>query len=488
MSNGRNYIRRGISYLKRNGIAKTVNKGWERLAADRAQKGYAPGKADEEELAAQRRKSFQNPYKFSILVPVYETDQDLFEKMLRSVVEQTYGNWELIIADASRDDSRRSVVRSVSEEYNSLGNDGFGSVFDKIRYFHVKENKGISDNTNVALAKAVGDYICLLDHDDLLEKSALFDIMTSIETAESKGRSSESIAKVLVAYSDEDKVSEDGVHYFDVNYKPDFDPVLLCTNNYICHFLVVDTNLAKSVGGFRSEYDGAQDHDFILRCTEGIRHDQIIHIPKVLYHWRSTPGSTAENPDAKLYAYRAGKAAVQSAFERAGIEAKITDSPHLGFFDIEYKRLHRPVLSLSYEEFKTMTEEERDGLECDFLMILSSSLIPVDGEYLADMESCMNLPYVGAVTGKIIGHDLKVESAGYDVGTEGQKNARFAGLRASFSGYMHRASLHQLVGAFTQDCVLLRKDAIDHMYPEIGLKPGYYIYYMPKAVFKRKKK
>ena len=488
MSNKRHYIKRGISYLKRNGILKTINKGLERLEADKAQKGYVAYHAGDAELAAQRSKKFQNQYKFSILVPAYETNPDLFKQMTESVIGQTYGNWELIIADASRDDSRRDIVRKLSEEYNPSARDDFGSVFDKIRYYHLEENKGISGNTNEALDKSSGDYICLLDHDDLLENTALFDIMAAIEAMERAARSSESIAKILVAYSDEDKVSEDGTRYFDVHNKPDFDPVLLKTNNYICHFLVVDTNLAKSVGGFLSEYDGAQDHDFILRCTEGIRPDQIIHVPKVLYHWRSTFGSTSENPDAKLYAYRAGKAAVKSAFERAGIEAKITDSPHLGFFDIEYKRLHRPVLSISSEEFMTMTEEERDRLDCDFLMILSSALVPVDGEYIADMESCMNLPYVGAVTGKIIGRNQKVESAGYDAGADGQKKARFAGLNASFSGYMHRASLHQLVGAFTQDCVLLRKDAIDHMYPEIGLKPGYYIYYMPKAVFKRKKK
>lgn len=488
MSNGRNYIRRGISYLKRNGISKTINKGLERLAADKMQKGYAPSQADEGELLAQRGKRFQNPYKFSILVPVYETDPDLFGKMLESVIGQTYGNWELIITDASRDDSRRSVVRSVSEECNVLERDNFGSVFDKIRYFYLKENKGISENTNEALAKATGDYVCLLDHDDLLEKSALFDIMTSIEATESKARSSESLAKVFVAYSDEDKVSEDGARYFDVNHKPDFDPVLLRTNNYICHFLVADTNLAKSVGGFRSEYDGAQDHDFILRCTEGLRREQIIHIPKVLYHWRSTEGSTAENPDAKLYAYRAGARAVQSAFKRAGIDAKITDSPHLGFFDIEYARLHRPVLSLPLDDFNAMTKENRQELDCEYIMILSSDLTPVDGEYIADMESCMRLPYVGAVTGKIIGCDRKVESAGYNIGEDGKRTARFAGLKASFSGYMHRASLHQLVDGFTQDCVLIRKDAVDHMYPEIVLKSEYYTYYNPKAVFKRKKK
>jgi hypothetical protein len=180
--------------------------------------------------------------------------------------------------------------------------------------------------------------------------------------------------------------------------------------------------------------------------------------------------------------------ACEAAYKRAGIEARIKESPHLGFFEIEYGRIHRPVLSLSSEEFRAMTREERESIDSEFIMILSSTLTALDGEYIADMESCMNLPYVGAVTGKIIGYDRKVESAGYNVNEDGRKTARFAGLNPSFSGYMHRAALHQLVKGFTEDCVLVRKEAIDHIYPEIELKTGFDTYYLPTAVFKRKKK
>lgn len=477
MGTGRRYIKRGISYLKRNGLVNTFNKGVERIKTDREQKGYVPYHASDAEVEEQRNRRFADPKKFSVLVPVYETDPVLFEKMLESVADQTYGNWELILADASRDDSRRNAVRNFTEERNLLCKDEYGTLFDKIRYFKIPDNKGISNNTNEALDRASGDYICLLDHDDILEKTALFDIMASVENT-----------KALVIYTDEDKINEDGTRYFDINKKPDFDPVLLRTNNYICHFLAVDINLAKSVGGFRSEYDGAQDHDFIMRCTEGIRKDQIVHIQKVLYHWRSTVNSTSENPDAKLYAYRAGKRAVEDSYKRVGIGAKVFDSPHLGFFDIEYPRIHRPVLSITSEEFRKMTAQEREALDCEFIMLLSLRLVPGDGEYIADMEACMNLPHVGAVTGKIIGTDRKVESAGYDVGPDGKKRARFAGLRASFSGYMHRASLHQLVEGFTDDCVLLRRDAISSMYPDIVLKPGFEVYYTPGVIFRRKKK
>ena len=488
MSSGRNYVKRGFGYLHRNGIYKTFIKGAERLHTDRMEKGYVPYHADEAELAAERARKFQRPYKFSILVPVYETDPVLFRKMLDSVGDQTYGNWELILADASRDDSRRSIVREFTEEYSISCKDDYGSVFDKVRYYRIEDNKGISANTNEALSRARGDYIALLDHDDLLENTALFDIMAAIESAEEEAGRSESISRTLVVYSDEDKVSADGLKYYEPNIKPGFDPVLLCTNNYICHFLVVDTTLAKSVGGFRIEYDGAQDHDFILRCTEGIRRDRIIHVPKVLYHWRSTGSSTSGNPGAKMYAYTAGKRAVEDAYKRAGISATVTDSPHLGFFDIEYERLHRSVIPIPFGEYTAMTARERDELDCEYIMFLSPELAAEDNEYIADMMSCMNLPHVGAVTGKIIGPDRRIESAGYDVSKEGEKTARFAGLRACYSGYMHRAVLHQLAGGFTDDCVLVRKDAILATDPTIRLKRGYDIYYMPKAVFRRKKK
>ncbi|MBQ6574493.1 MAG: glycosyltransferase, partial [Lachnospiraceae bacterium] len=469
MGTGRRYIKRGISYLKRNGLVNTFNKGVERIKTDREQKGYVPYHASDAEVEEQRNTRCADPKKFSVLVPVYETDPVLFEKMLESVADQTYGNWELILADASRDDSRRNAVRNFTEERNLLCKDEYGTLFDKIRYFKIPDNKGISHNTNEALDRASGDYICLLDHDDILEKTALFDIMASVENT-----------KALVIYTDEDKINEDGTRYFDINKKPDFDPVLLRTNNYICHFLAVDINLAKSVGGFRSEYDGAQDHDFILRCTEGLPREQILHIPKVLYHWRSTADSTAENPDAKLYAYEAGKRAVTDHLKRIGIEAKVTDSPDLGFFRIGYERYHRPVMRIKTEEL------DPAKLDSEFVMVLSSSLMPLNNEYIADMMGCMRRSNVGAVTGKIIGRDKKVESAGFDIDDNGNMVPMFAGLGRHFSGYMHRANLDRLVRGYSNDCVLLRREAVTTSGSWIRLKEGYDIYYTPKAVFSRR--
>ena len=480
MGSNRNYFKRGISYFKRNGLKSTLEKAAERISRNRSEEGYKPPVVDDATVLRQKMRRFDNPYKFSILVPVYETDPDMLTAMLHSVGDQTYGNWELIIADASSDESRRDIVRDFMEDYTLICRDTYGAISDKVTYVHLPVNNGIASNTNAALEHADGDYIGLLDHDDVLEITALFDIMCAIEEKENEARQADSIIKVAAVYTDEDKISEDGSQYFDPHEKPDFDPVLLCTNNYVCHFFVADTNVAKGVGGFRSGYDGAQDHDFILRCTEGLRRDQILHVPKILYHWRSSEGSTAENPDAKLYAYEAGKRAVTDHLKRIGIEAKVTDSPDLGFFRIGYERYHRPVMRIKTEEL------DPAKLDSEFVMVLSSSLMPLNNEYIADMMGCMRHSNVGAVTGKIIGKDKKVESAGFDIDDNGNMVPMFAGLGRHFSGYMHRANLDRLVKGYSNDCVLLRREAVTTSGSWIRLKEGYDIYYTPKAVFSRR--
>ena len=486
-----NYAKRGMSYLKRNGIKSSIYKALERTARDKDEASYnyiaqnlSP---DDETIQMQRERRFERPYKFSILVPMYETDSAMLRKMLSSVGNQTYTNWELILVDASKTDVRRNIVRDFCEEFYLSCSDSFGKIHDKVKYIFLNDNKGISGNTNEALANATGDYVVLLDHDDSLCITALFDVMWKISEQELVNEDGViKLKRIMAVYSDEDKVNEDDTQYFDCHKKPDYDPILLCSNNYICHLFVVDTNLAKSVGGFRSEYDGAQDHDFILRCLEGLKRDQIIHIPKVLYHWRTSEASTATNPSAKLYAYKAGKKAVSDHLMRMGIKAKVKDTPHLGFFRVEYENLHKSVVSVSKQKYIEMTDHQMKSLMQDFVLIVSDDLKPLNPLHIEKMMSCMHHNHVGAVTGKIIGRDGRIESAGYDV-TDGVAVPRFRKLNRHFSGYLHRASLQQLVGGFSSDLVLLRKEAVKTFKPDIELKDGYDIYFEPEALFKRKK-
>ncbi len=180
----------------------------------------------------------------------------------------------------------------------------------RFKYVILGENKGISGNTNAAMDMATGDYIVLADHDDKLTPNALYECAKLLQ--EHPGCD--------CFYSDEDKLDMDGGALFDPHFKPDFNIDLLCSVNYICHLFVVSHDLAAQVGGFRQEYDGAQDYDFIFRCTEKAK--EIRHIPKVLYHWRCHKDSTASNPESKLYAFDAGARAIMDHYKRVGIEAE----------------------------------------------------------------------------------------------------------------------------------------------------------------------
>lgn len=180
---------------------------------------------------------------------------------------------------------------------------------------------------------AKGDYIALFDHDDLLCENTLFEVALAIQ---------ERGADVI--YTDEDKIKGETGERYQPNFKPDFNLDLLRSNNYICHLLVVKKELLECVGGLRREYDGAQDHDFILRCAE--KTEKIAHVPKVLYHWRVHASSTADNPLSKKYAFDAGKHAVEDHIRRCGAQAEVTDTKFPGFYRAKYKVEGNPLVSI----------------------------------------------------------------------------------------------------------------------------------------------
>ena len=251
--------------------------------------------------------------KISVIVPVYRTPLVYLKEMVDSVRHQTFENWELCIADgsASEEDSERSAyLSSVSE------------TDPRIHVRVLKENKGIAGNTNEALRMAKGAYIALLDHDDLLAETALEEAAAWMDEAD-------------MIYTDEDKVNADSTQYFGAHYKPDFNPDLLYSNNYICHLFLVRRSIAEQAGGFRSSYDGSQDYDFILRCFE---HSHMIrHIPKILYHWRIHEGSTAGDLRSKLYCRESGRRALEDHCGRMGYRVKVCDTDHLQFYRLAYE-------------------------------------------------------------------------------------------------------------------------------------------------------
>lgn len=286
------YIRllcKGFHFLRENGLRRTWVKVREKVLYRR--RCSVVVKPPEEQRAG-REHSLSGQTKFSVAVPLFNTPEDFLREMIQSVLGQTYGNWELCLADGS--DVLHAYVGKICEEY--AGRDA------RIEYRKLEENRGISDNTNACIAMATGGYIALLDHDDVLAPNALeMNAAAILETG----------ADVL--YSDEDHIAADGRHVYPF-YKPDWSPDLLYSQMYTCHLLVIRRELFESVGGFRAEYDGSQDYDLMLRLSE--RTDKICHIPRLLYSWRESDSSTATNPDAKPYAHEAGLQALDGHLKR----------------------------------------------------------------------------------------------------------------------------------------------------------------------------
>ena len=243
--------------------------------------------------------------------------------MIQSVRKQTYANWELCIANANPDNEEVKQILEICTKKD-----------DRIKVVNVPENEGIAQNTNCALDIATGEFIGLLDHDDLLEENALYEIVSCLNKKK----------ETDVLYTDEDKVTTDLDEYFSPNFKPDFNLDMLRANNYICHFFVAKKELIKKVGGFRAEYNGAQDYDLILRCTEQAQN--VAHIAKILYHWRVHKESTADNPLSKMYAYEAGKKAIEGHLARSHTDGEVLQTDNLGFYRVKYPVKGKPLVSI----------------------------------------------------------------------------------------------------------------------------------------------
>lgn len=313
-----------------------------------AEGGYeawlARHKVDKRTLRRQKHSAFAQKPLISIVIPLYCTPLPYLKELLESVRRQSYENWQLCLADGSPDDK---VKEFIEKHYGRE---------KRIVYRKLEENGGISANTNEAVALAAGEYLMLCDHDDTLEPDALYEIVKAIN---------DTSADVL--YTDEDKVSMDGRHYFDPNFKPDFNLFRLRENNYICHIFVVKKSLTDETGLLRSEFDGAQDFDFILRCCE--KAQKIMHIPKVLYHWRCHMDSTAADPSSKAYAYEAGRKAVREHYQRLGIDAKVEMTERPGWYRSHVKVQGNPLISVIIPN-----KDHTDDLElCLFSMTRKST-------------------------------------------------------------------------------------------------------------------
>lgn len=495
-----------LDYWKENGLRALFLKSKHKLQGmdneyDYAE-WYALTKPSNEELERQRRACFEFMPKFSIVIPAYKTPDHYLKEMLDSILAQTYTNWEVCVADGS---PRRESAERVLSRYAERDR--------RFKYVILGENKGISGNTNAAMDMADGDFIVLADHDDTLTPDALYECARAINEH----------PECDVIYSDEDKMDMDGGALFDPHFKPDFNPDLLCSVNYICHLFVASHDLVARVGGFREEFDGAQDYDFIFRCTEQAA--AIHHIPKVLYHWRCHKDSTASNPESKLYAFEAGSRAIMAHYERVGIEAeKVEKGVDYGIYHSTYRILGNPLVSIiipnkdhhtdldvclraiekraSYRnteliivENNSTKQETFDYYEKiqkefenvrvvrwerefnysainnfgvtfakgEYLLFLNNDTELIAENFIEEMLGLCQREDVGAVGARLLYQDDTIQHAGVVVGFGGIAGHTFIGLHRAENSYFHRAMSTQDYSAVTAACMMTKKSLFEQV-------------------------
>ena len=493
-------IKKGILYLRHYGPKEFWVKLTERFQADDVdyEQWYENHKALPEELEKQKNEKWKRKPLISIVVPVYNTPQVFLRQMIESVQNQSYSEWELCIGNASPENKE---MKKILEEYK---NDA------RIKEVEIPENKGISQNTNRAMEIASGELIGLLDHDDLLAPNALYEIAKAVNEH----------PDAEVIYTDEDKVTTDLKEHFQPHLKPDFNLDLLRSNNYICHFFIASRDLIKRVGGFRPEFNGAQDYDLILRCTEQAK--QIVHIPKILYHWRVHKASTADNPASKMYAFDAGKRAIEEHLVRCRTKGTVQHTKDLGFYRVKYEICGEPLVSIiipnkdqsealkkcldsirektSYrnyeiiivennseepetfafykkiagEKIKVVTWEGEFNYSAinnfgvrhargDYLLLLNNDVEIINGDWLTEMLSHCQRKEVGIVGAKLYYPDNTIQHAGIIIGIGGVAGSVFVGLPRAFSGYLHKASIQLDLSSVTAACMLVKRSVFEQV-------------------------
>lgn len=470
-------VKKGFEYIRRNGVSRfwTLAKAKAFPAGKSYKEWYEEHCPTKEELMRQREVEFSVQPLISIVVPTYQTPVPFLKDMIDSVRKQSYEKWELCIADGSLngDENDTKVIR-VREELNRY------SMEDKrIKVVYLEENQGIAENTNQALALATGEYIGLFDHDDMLTPDALYEIVKAINDYDYD-----------VLYTDEDKISEDSHDYKKPVFKPDYSPELLCANNYITHFFVAKKTIVDRLGGFRKEYDGSQDYDFIFRCVELAK--KVGHVSKVLYHWRMHGGSVAGDPTSKMYAYDAGKKAIQSHYERVGIQANVEHMERLGLYHTEYKMIKQPLISviiygeddekkkrcsewfkrkdysnleilasagINVEEINALAEKARGS----YLFFVSENLESVERDALQQMAGVLQIQNVGAVSGKVIGRKHTVEDVGVVFRTNGDLCKANYGIGDCDYGDMFRAKVMSNYSILSLNCFMTHKNTFEEL-------------------------
>ncbi|GFI01700.1 putative glycosyltransferase EpsJ [Lachnospiraceae bacterium] len=462
----------------------------------------------EEEAKRQRQEQFPRMVKFSILVPLYNTPEMFLKEMIESVVNQTYENWELCLADGS--DENHSYIEGMVEEYRKK------TGKDKILYRKLEKNEGISGNTNQCLKMATGEFIGLFDHDDILHPSVLYEYVKVINEK-----------KADYIYCDETTFKSGDINkMLTLHFKPDYAIDNLRANNYICHFSVFARELLDGTELFRSRFDGSQDHDMILRLTD--RAKNVVHVPKLLYYWRSHPDSVASDIGAKPYAIEAAKGAVADHLRRHGFEHfQITSTRAFEtIFKIRYQIIGSPLISIiiankdhtedlkrcitsileksTYENFEIIVVEnnsteraifdyyeelkENEKIRVitfegefnysavnnlgarhargEYLLLLNNDTQVITVNWMEELLMYAQRSDVGAAGGKLYYANKTIQHAGVVLGLGAHRTAGHShyGQHRDNLGYMGRLCYAQDVSAVTGACLMVKKS----LFEEVG--------------------
>lgn len=481
-------------------VQKLRYKSWEKKAMTHYGTASFP---TQEERRAQEEAVFARMVKISILVPLWNTPQDFLEEMTGSVIRQTYANWELCLADGS-DDAHGYVgeyCRKLAERD------------ERIVYRKLQKNEGIAGNTNQCLKLAAGEYIGLFDHDDILHPCVLYEYVKAINEKNAD-----------YVYCDEATFKNGDINrMITMHFKPDYAIDNLRANNYICHFSVFSRALLDGTELFRTKFDGSQDHDMILRLTDNAKH--IVHVPKLLYYWRSHAGSVAANINAKPYAIESARSAVADHLRKHGysnftitstrafetifkITYEITGEPKISIVIANKDHtedLRRCVTSIveksTWENYEIVIVENNSetteifsyyeelknnprirvvtyegafnysavnnlGVKAaagDYVLLLNNDTQVITVNWMEELLMYAQRADVGAVGGKLYYADKTIQHAGVVIGLGAHRTAGHVHYRQKREnlGYMGRLCYAQNMTAVTGACLMVKKSVYE---------------------------